>query len=147
MGGMNADPVDLCFSGMKTGMARAVMHEIAACLESLAREGKETTIDLRSLPLTAADLLELEALLGEGEVRVDLEVLGATRIWETAYTGVWWLRHFGANKQTASEEIAITSLPEILKSHPEDIDTSAARLRKELEQADTGETEQEASNG
>ena len=131
---MNTSSADLCFSGMKTGMAKAVMHEISARLDDLSGDGKESAIDLRSLPLTDADVLELESLLGKGEVQAELSVIGTTRIWETAFTGVWWVRHLGSNQQTASEEIAITALPEILKSHPEDIHTAAARLRDHLEQ-------------
>jgi hydrogenase-1 operon protein HyaF len=118
-------------------MAQAVMHEVAERLGNLDKEGTESAVDLRSLPLTDADLAELEEQLGKGEVLADLNVIGHTRIWETAYAGVWWIRHFGANEQTASEEIAITPLPEILKTHPEDISAAADRLRQELDAAVT----------
>lgn len=144
---MNPDSTSLCFSGMKTGMARAVMHEIAECMQRLAAEDQESAIDLRSLPLTEADLLELETMLGKGEVEASLSVLGQTQVWETGYAGVWWVRHFAANQQTASEQIAITPLPEILISHPEDISAASDRLRKELAQSDHGEIHKEASHG
>ena len=107
-------------------------------------------IDKHALPAavgTDADLLELETMLGKGEVEASLSVLGQTQVWETGYAGVWWVRHFAANQQTASEQIAITPLPEILISHPEDISAATDRLRKELAQSDHGEIHKEASHG
>lgn len=144
---MRPDPANLCYSGLQTGMALAVAAEVADRLEALARNGQTSAVDLRSLPLTRADLAELEELLGKGEVEVRLEVVGRTLIWETAYAGAWWIRHLGAGEQVASEQIAITPLPEILKSHPEDITAAAQRIRLDLDARAEGATDKEASNG
>lgn len=119
-----------CFSGMRTGMAQAIFTEVAERLDQLLEDNEDSAIDLRSLPLTDADLAELEELLGKGEVAAELNVLGPTSIWETAYAGVWWVRHFGAGQKIATEQLAITAVPEILKAHNDDIAAAAQRIRE-----------------
>jgi len=126
----NAAP---CLSDRATGMARSVLSEISRMLEALADSGEPGSIDLRSLPLSDSDRKELEELLGHGEVRADLEIAGASEVWETAYAGVWWIRHKGAGEKIATEEIAVCRIPEILITHPVDIEAAAGRLRQELE--------------
>jgi hydrogenase-1 operon protein HyaF len=123
-----------CLDGQTTGMAWSVLAEVGRLLECLAQTGEPGYIDLRSLPLTEADRGELEALLGRGEVRVDLSLAGASEVWETAYAGAWWIRHRGAGERIAAEEIAVCPVPEILKTHPADIQAAARRLRRDLQQ-------------
>jgi hydrogenase-1 operon protein HyaF len=123
-----------CLDGQTTGMARSVLAEVGRLLECLAQTGEPGYIDLRSLPLTDADRGELESLLGRGEVRVDLSLAGASEVWETAYAGAWWIRHRGAGERIAAEEIAVCPVPEILKTHPADIQAAARRLRRDLQQ-------------
>jgi hydrogenase-1 operon protein HyaF len=123
-----------CLDGQTTGMAWSVLAEVGRLLECLAQTGEPGYIDLRSLPLTDADRSELEALLGRGEVRVDLSLAGASEVWETAYAGAWWIRHRGAGERIAAEEIAVCPVPEILKTHPADIQAAARRLRRDLQQ-------------
>jgi len=77
-------------------MALSVLAEISRMLETLAGSGEPGFIDLKSLPLSDADRAQLEELLGRGEVRVEMDLAGASEIWETAYSGVWWTRHRGA---------------------------------------------------
>jgi hydrogenase-1 operon protein HyaF len=124
-----------CLDGQTTGMAWSVLAEVSRLLEHLAQTGEPGFIDLRSLPLTAADRDELDALLGRGEVRADLDLAGASEVWETAYPGAWWVRHRGAGDRIAAEEIAVCPVPEILKTHPADIDAAARRLRNDLQQS------------
>jgi hydrogenase-1 operon protein HyaF len=123
-----------CLDGQTTGMAWSVLAEVGRLLENLAQTGEPGFIDLRSLPLTDADRDELEALLGRGEVRADLDLAGASEVWETAYAGAWWIRHRGAGDRIAVEEIAVCPVPEILQTHPADINTAARRLRHDLQQ-------------
>jgi hydrogenase-1 operon protein HyaF len=123
-----------CLDGQTTGMAWSVLAEVGRLLECLAQTGEPGYIDLRSLPLTDADRGELESLLGRGEVRVDLSLAGASEVWETAYAGAWWIRHRGAGERIAAEEIAVCPVPEILKTHPADIQAAARRLRRDLQQ-------------
>lgn len=119
--------------GFRTGLAQSVLREIAERLAALAGGGETAAIDLRSLPMTAADRSELESRLGRGDVTVKLDVAGTSELWETRYSGVWWVRHFGADERIAAERIEIAAIPEILVSHDEDIAAAAARVREEVD--------------
>jgi len=123
-----------CMTGQSTGMAWSILTEIRQLLKALSEKGEAGSIDLRSLPMTDADREQLEEILGRGEVRAELELAGASEVWETAYAGVWWIRHKGAGDRIACEEIAITPIPEILITHPVDIEAAATRLENELSQ-------------
>ena len=122
-----------CLDGQATGMAMSVLAEVGRLLEALAESGEEGAIDLRSLPLSDADRAELEERLGRGEVRAELDLAGESEVWETTYPGAWWIRHRGARGKIATEEIAVCRIPEILITHPVDIEAAAARIRNELE--------------
>lgn len=122
-----------CQSSLNTGMAWSLLSEIHTLLGRLAQSGETSAIDLRSMPLTGADRAQLEALLGKGEVSAHLDVLGASDVWETGYSGVWWVRHMGAGDTVSSEEIAITPVPEILRAHPADIVAASERLEAALD--------------
>ena len=130
---MNPDLAAPCQTTLKTGMAWSVLAEIHALLEGLAETGAPAAVDLRSLPLTTADREELEELLGRGELRCSLSLLGKTEVWETAYPGVWWVRHYGAEDRVSSESIEITLVPEILKAHSDDVRASERRLAERLD--------------
>jgi hydrogenase-1 operon protein HyaF len=129
-----ADRGATCLDAQITGMAWSVLAEVGRLLEVLAANGEPGCIDLRSLPLTDADREELEALLGRGEVRVDLHLAGRSEVWETAYAGAWWVRHRGAGDRIAAELIAVCPVPEILMAHPADIQAATQRLRRDLQQ-------------
>jgi hydrogenase-1 operon protein HyaF len=129
-----------CLDGRTTGMAWSVLHEAQRLLDALAADGSTGAIDLRSLPLTAADREQLESLLGRGEVRADLDLAGRSEVWETAYPGVWWIRHLGAGDRLASELIAVCPVPDILHAHPEDVRAGARRLGRLLAERTPEET-------
>jgi hydrogenase-1 operon protein HyaF len=129
---MNADPSCGCTGEPRTGLAGVLLHEIAILLDRLAVTREPASIDLRGLPMTDADRHELEAHLGRGEVSVDLAIPGGSKIWETRYPGVWWVRHFGADENILAEEIAVTRVPEILCADFSDIAAAAARFRDEF---------------
>lgn len=116
----------------RTGMADSVLREIAVDLDVLARTGECSAIDLRSLPVTAADRSELQERLGRGDMEAFLTIAGTSEIWETRYAGVWWVRHLGAGHKIAAERIEITTCPEILTSHPADIAAASTRLTEDL---------------
>ncbi len=111
-----------------TGMADSVLSEIAERLQVFALSGEETVIDLRSLPMSNADRNDLEVRLGRGEVEIKLYVSGQSDIWETTFAGVWWVRHIDGDGRIAAEEINITSVPDILRAHPDDARAAATRL-------------------
>ena len=130
---MPRDSAAPCLSERATGMAMSVLTEIHQMLEALAESGQAGSIDLRSLPLSDADRAELEQALGRGEVQASMDLAGESEVWETTYPGVWWIRHKGAGGKIATEEISVCQIPEILKTHPVDIEAAAARLKQELE--------------
>ena len=119
-------------AAIPTGLAGGVLQEIAGRLADLARTGESAAIDLRSLPMTSTDLDELEHRLGRGEVAARLTLAGASELWETRYSGVWWVRHYGAGGRIAAERIEIAAVPEILVAHAADIAAAAARARCDL---------------
>lgn len=122
-----------------TGMAQAILAELIQHLPELALSGTQHVIDLTSLPMTESDKRELESLLGRGEVSVTLETIGDSQIFETGYSGIWWVRHYTADKQLISELLEIATVPEIIKSHPEDVQASAVALKKLIDPDETGE--------
>ena len=141
-----------CMTSQNTGMAYSILAEIGQMLSTLAERGERGAIDLRSLPMTDADRDQLKDLLGQGEIRVEMELAGSSEVWETAYPGVWWLCHRGADSKIATEEIAITPVPEILLAHPADITAAASRIQQDIESAlvqsnvHAGEYERESQN-
>jgi len=118
-------------------LADALFAELAEALARLAATGEETVIDLKSLPVSPADLEALGERLGTGEVRCDIEVAGRSEVRETAYSGIWWVRHYGAGDELAVEEIVVTRVPEILVSHPDDVAFAARRMREAVDQPKT----------
>lgn len=143
-----------CLAGKSTGMAWSILAEIQQLLENLSATGEKNSISLRGLPMTDADRLQLEENLGRGEVYAVLDLAGPTEVRETRYAGVWWVQHKGSDGNIACEEIEITTVPEILMTHPADIKTAAGRLKIQLEQvrksqhapAQNKETEVETQN-
>jgi len=140
---MNPGAVPDCVAALETGLADAVLPEIVAHLDALARDGTEVEIDLRSLPMSDGDRSALEQKLGQGEVSVTLDVAGESTVRETAFSGVWWVKHKDNEGRVVSEAIAITRIPDILPSHPEDIRQAAIRLSADIDRpADPMGTEQ-----
>lgn len=128
---------DLPDSSGQTGMAEAVLREIQALLENFGVSGETAAIDLAGIPLTRADREALEERLGRGEVEATLDVAGRSDIWETACSGVWWVRHLGGDA-IASELIEIAEVPEILKANRTDAAAAARRLASRLQEEHSG---------
>jgi HupH hydrogenase expression protein, C-terminal conserved region len=112
--------------------ADPLLHEIASLLCDLVESGKSSSIDLRSLPLLPGDYGKLKDVLGQGEVRATLEALGATHVRETAIHGVWWVTHYNSDETVVAEFIEVTTIPEILRTHPADARVGLDRLRSRL---------------
>jgi hydrogenase-1 operon protein HyaF len=117
-----------------TGLAAALLGEITECLAQLADGSGESSIDLRSLPLTDADREELSCVLGRGEVSMTLTLGGDSEIWETAYPGVWWVRHRGGDGDLIGDFIEIATIPRIAVAHRDDIRGSQRRLARWLDE-------------
>lgn len=113
-------------------LVAALLREVAALLAAFVERGEEGLIDLRSLPLSDGDRALLEQSLGRGEVAAQISVAGDSEVWETAYAGVWWVRHAGRGNGTTTDQISVSALPEILRTHPADAQAALARMQADL---------------
>ena len=75
------------------GLVDALIVEIAGLLRRLIEDGEEGSIDLLGLPLSPSCLAALERRLGQGEIEVQLDAAGRSKIRETGFPGVWWTTH------------------------------------------------------
>lgn len=114
------------------GNAVPILHEIETLLDDLVASGKTAAIDLRSLPLLPGDYEKLKEVLGQGEVSATIDAMGPTQVRETAIHGVWWVTHSNSDATVVAEFIEVTTMPEILRTHPADarvgLDMLHARL-------------------
>ena len=115
-----------------TGMASALMVELNDHLNNLISSGETHVIDLLSLPLNEADINELADLLGVGEVKATISSIGSSSIRETAYSGIWWITHYGDDEKVLSELIEVTQVPQILITHMDEVRHSAQVLSGSL---------------
>ena len=129
---MKLESIPVQVTPAATGMPDAILMEIAELLEQLANTEVAGAIDLRSLPISDEDLTILQDRLGRGEVSVRVDVAGLSEVWETAYAGVWWVRHRGGDDQVLVEQIAVTRIPEIIISPQEDVEAAAVRIIADL---------------
>ena len=111
-----------------TGMATALLSELKDYLRLLADSGETNVVDLMSLPMTETDINELADHLGVGEVRASINNIGSSTIRETAFSGIWWITHYGDDGGVISELIEITQIPEILVTHMDEIRHSAEAI-------------------
>ena len=111
-----------------TGNATAVLHEVAELLAALAERGETGIIDLGGMPLSSTHKAWLAAKLGQGEVQMTLNLDGASEVRETAFHGVWWLVHHNEKGVLTGEFIEISSVPELVSAHPDDIRQAADKL-------------------
>ncbi|MGF1548679.1 MAG: hydrogenase expression/formation C-terminal domain-containing protein [Thiotrichales bacterium] len=123
-----------------SAMVDALARELEQALTRYLDQAENQLIDLRGLPLTRADFEALQTLLGTGEVRATLEVSGPSEVWETAYAGVWWIRHRTSADNIVAEYLEVGAIPAILKSHPDDMRVAAERLGTHLNEANLSVT-------
>ncbi len=117
-----------------TGNVAPLLNEVRHALVQLLDTGKETIIDLRSIPLGPGESERLEETLGEGEIEAVLHSLGRSTIRETAYPGVWLVTHYNEEDEIMGKFVEVTHIPQILKSQNEDINEGLQRLGSTLEQ-------------
>ena len=117
-----------------TDNVRALLAEIATMLAELLKTNKPDSIDLRSLPLLPGEYEAIKTILGEGEIKANLDALGPTHIYETGLAGVWWVRHNNENDECVAEVIEVTRIPDILKSPVNEIEISQSALKQQLKE-------------
>jgi hydrogenase-1 operon protein HyaF len=110
------------------GNDQPVLSELHHALDELLLHGKETIIDIKSLPFGSFDEQRLAAALGKGEVEAVVHALGESRITETAYPGIWWVEHRGEQGQIIAKFLEVAFVPGILKSQREDVAAAGRRL-------------------
>ncbi|MCI4680684.1 hydrogenase expression/formation protein [Rhodoblastus acidophilus] len=115
-----------------SGFADALLWEAIARLTDFAASGESSSIDLGGLPMSNRDRESLDDFLGRGEVSATIEVAGRTEVWETRFSAVWRVRHFGDGK-IATDLIEITSCPRILSADRRDAEVAARRMGEALE--------------
>ncbi len=108
-------------------MARALGHDAAERLTDLAAGGTPERIELRSMPMNAADRAGQGTLLGTGGVTATIDGNGRTAIRETAFPGVCRLAHHDVHGALLMEETAVTGISGILRADPVDMTRGAAR--------------------
>jgi len=132
---MSLSDISVKIKEQPTGMAYAVLHELATNLEQLLDTAEENTIDLRSLPMNEADREELAELLGRGEVDITLNTIGSSRIFETAFSGIWWVTHYGDDAMVLSELIEVAKVPSLIPTHTDEISVALQRIQQVSTQA------------
>jgi hydrogenase-1 operon protein HyaF len=117
--------------GLGGGVA-AILTELVTLLERLADSGTAAAIDLRSLPMSPQDRVELERALGDGEVQATVTAQGVSTIRETGISGIWWVEHRDPQGAPIAEFLEVTRVPQILAAAPDDIAAAAATLHARI---------------
>jgi hydrogenase-1 operon protein HyaF len=115
-----------------TGNALAILHEVADAMERLVRDGETALIDLQGLPLSPSDFELLREALAAGEVNARIDANGPTEVRETIYPGVWWITHHNVEGGIVADLLEVCYVPEVLKSHPDDVRDALEHLREML---------------
>lgn len=116
----------------RTGNVVLLLNEVRHALERLLNSAEATTIDLSTIPMTAAEQAELDAALGTGEVTATLDAAGPSEIAETAFSGVWRVTHRNDEGQTLGRYIEIATVPAILLAQHRDMAAGLERLSRQL---------------
>ena len=103
-----------------TGNVTPLLHEIRHALEQWLDKGEEHAIDLRGIPMTAAEEQKLTEVLGEGELAARLSLVGISEVIETRFPAVWMITHYNEDDTIVGRYIEICEIPAILKSQQED---------------------------
>jgi hydrogenase-1 operon protein HyaF len=115
-----------------SGNVMPLLHEIRHALLRVAAGGEGTTIDLGSLPMAPGEDKRIEDLLGQGEVRAELNALGPTVVQETRYPGVWFITHRNTEQEVVARFIEVTRMPELLLAQSEDMRRAVSELDRKL---------------
>jgi hydrogenase-1 operon protein HyaF len=109
-----------------------ILHEIRHALEKLAAADETTTIDLSSIPFGPGDKQRLFDVLGEGEVEATVDAMGATRVQETRFAGVWLVQYLSVSGEELATHIEVTRCPSLLVTPQQDLADAAQALKARL---------------
>lgn len=125
------DPAAAPVFGLGGGVA-AILAELVGMLDRLAQSQTPAAIDLRSLPMSPQDRIELKRALGEGEVRATVNADAVSTVHETGISGVWWVEHRNRHGELTAELLEVTRVPEILARASDEIAAGASALREQM---------------
>ncbi len=109
-----------------------LLHEVRHALERLLASGEPTTIDLGSIPLAPGEFDRIDGALGTGEVKVMLDAMGPSQVYETQFSGVWRITHFNAANEVVGRYVEVTRIPEILLAQEADVRVGLDLLTRRL---------------
>lgn len=115
-----------------TGNLLPILHEVRHALQRLQDTGQPTVIDLMAIPMALAEESQLEAVLGPGEIKAQLDSLGPSEICETGIAGVWLITHYNADRERVSRFLEITRVPTILESQEADMRRGLTELSRRI---------------
>lgn len=116
-----------------SGNVMPLLHEIRHALRRVAEGGQGTTIDLGSLPMAPGEDKRIEEMLGQGEVRAELNALGPTVVQETRYPGVWFITHRNTEQEVVARFIEVTRMPALLLAQADDMRRAVNELDRTLD--------------
>jgi len=120
----------------RTGLAIALLREIADHLLTVSQGGDRQIVELTNLPLSEGDFQLLEEKLGRGEVEARINAAGPTEVYETSFPGVWWVKYLGEDERVITQQLEIGTVPMILEAHQDDIQASAGRFTQLFDDLD-----------
>ncbi|MCW9047349.1 MAG: hydrogenase expression/formation protein [Gammaproteobacteria bacterium] len=123
-----------------------LLHQVKHAMDNLLENNTNEIIDLRSIPLAPGEEDNLLKILGQGEVKAQLNALGPSEIIETQYNGVWLITHYNDENEIVSRHIEVTYMPEILLSQMQDIRSSSQRLSEKLSESQTDNSTDNGQN-
>ena len=126
-----SDPQDTA----QSGIVITILHELSEMLDDLLDKDESSAIDLQDLPITPGDYELLREVLAEGEVHASIDAIGPTEVRETLFPGVWWITHYNVEGDIMADVIEVALVPDILKSHPDDVNDARDRLKALLKEA------------
>lgn len=129
-----------------TGNVVPILHEVRHALQRLQETNEPTVIDLLAMPMAPGEEEQLEAVLGPGEIKAQLDALGPSEICETGIAGVWLVTHYNADRERVGQFLEITRLPAILESQDADMRRGVVELVRRIESLTDGGTVSTLSN-
>jgi hydrogenase-1 operon protein HyaF len=115
-----------------SGNLEPLLNEIRHAVAVLLGEGRTTCIDLKGIPLAPGEEERILEVLGTGEARVELSIMGSSQVVETSFPGVWVVTHHDAQGALLTRFVEIARVPDIVCSQDVDIAAGLARLTESL---------------
>jgi len=109
-----------------------LLHEIRHALKRLIDTGEASMIDLKAIPMAPGEEEDIREALGRGEVEILMDAMGPSKLYETAYPGVWWVEHRNIENELTGVYIEIAHVPEIIPANQKDLHEGLDNLVRSL---------------